>query len=242
MNGGKRRRRNAIAIKMELIDAVGAVLKKQGFHKLGINLVAQEAGVDKNVIYRNFEEFDKLLRAYIEKQDFWFMALKEHGSKKIEDRRTFMKQTLVDQFKTVNGNKELQELLLWELGDQGDLMVDMALKREIMSKGVFVQYRPLLDDYGINFDFIAAIMVAAIYYLVLHKNISTFCETDLTSKKEQEELTKTIEWLTDLVFDKVEALGEAERIAVNALQKGIDVETTAQITGLTVEKVRALAP
>jgi AcrR family transcriptional regulator len=242
MNGGKRRRRNAIAIKMELVDAVGAVLQKHGFHKLGINLVAQEAGVDKNVIYRNFEEFDKLLSAYIEKQDFWFMALKEHGSKKIEDRRAFMKQMLVGQFKTVNGNKELQELLLWELGDQGKLMVDMALKREIMSKDVFAQYRPLLDDYGINFDFIAAIMVAATYYLVLHKNISTFCETDLTLKKEQEAFIKTIEWLTDLVFDKAEALSEAERIAVNALQNGIDVETTARITGLTVEKVKALAP
>jgi AcrR family transcriptional regulator len=57
MSEGKRRRRNTIAVKLDLIDAVGTVLKKHGFSKLGINVVAEEAGVDKNVIYRNFGDF-----------------------------------------------------------------------------------------------------------------------------------------------------------------------------------------
>jgi len=48
------------------------------FLKLGISIVADEAKVDKTVIYRNFGDFDKVLEAYIEKQDFWLLALKEH--------------------------------------------------------------------------------------------------------------------------------------------------------------------
>lgn len=240
MSGEKRRRRNTIAVKMDLIDAVGSVLKKHGFAKLGINLVAEEAKVDKNVIYRNFEEFDKLLEAYVEKQDYWYMALKEHGSEKIEDHREFMKYILTDQFKAVYANKEFQQLLLWELGDKEDFTTNMALKREILAEGLFNQYRPLLNDYGINFNFIVAIMISSIYYLILHKDKTTFCETDLTKKKEREEFVKTIEWVTDLIFDKIEAKNETERIAINALEEGIDIETVSRITGLSIDKIRTL--
>lgn len=239
MNVEKRRRRNTIAVKMDLIDAVGAVLKKHGFAKLGINLVAEEAKVDKNVIYRNFEDFNKLLEAYVEKQDFWFMAMKEHGSEKIEDRRAFMKYMLADQFKVIYSNKELQQLLLWELGDQDDFTTNVAIKREILAKGIFDQYRSLLDDYGVRFNFITAILISSIYYLILHREKSTFCETDLTRKKEREEFLEAIEWLTDLIFDKIEAKSETERIALNALSEGIEPETVSKITGLSLAKIRA---
>lgn len=240
MNVEKRRRRNTIAVKMELIDAVGSVLKKHGFSKLGINLVAEEAKVDKNVIYRNFEDFDKLLEAYVEKQDFWFMALKEHGSEVIRDKRAFMKYMLADQFRVLYSNKELQQLLLWELGDQDDFTTNVAIKREILAKGIFDQYRSLLDDYGVKFNFIVAIMISSIYYLILHREKSTFCETDLTMKNEREEFIEAIEWLTDLIFDKIETKNETARIALNALKEGIEPETVSKITGLSLIKIRAL--
>ena len=240
MAEGKRRRRNAIAVKIDLIDAVGEVLKKYGFAKLGINLVAQEARVDKNVIYRNYEEFDKLLKAYVEKQDFWFMALKEHGKEKIGDKRVFMKYLLAELFKVIYSNKEFQQLLIWELADKDDFTTDIAIKREVLSEGIFDQYRSLLDDYGIKFNSIAAILISSIYYLVLHREKSTFCETDLTKKSERDDFVKTIEWLTDLLFDKIEAASEAKRIAVNALEEGLSQETVAQITGLSLNTVKGL--
>jgi AcrR family transcriptional regulator len=225
---------------MDLIDAVGTVLKKHGFTKLGINLVADEAKVDKNVIYRNFKDFDKLLEAYVEKQDFWFMALKEHGSEKIEDLRAFMKYMLADQFKLTFSDKEFQQLLLWELAGQDKITSRFAKKREILAKGILDQYRSLLDDYGVKFNFITAILVSSIYYLILHREKSTFCETDLTRKNGREEFIEAIAWLTDLIFDKIETKNETERIALNALKAGIEPKTVSKITGLSLIKMRAL--
>lgn len=242
MNGGKRRRRNTVAVKLDLLDAVGAVLKKHGFAKLKINLVAQEAQVDKNVIYRNYENFGKLLEAYIEKQDFWFIAMKERGSERIEDRRDFMKNMLADQFKVTYSNKELQQLLLWELGDKDNYMSNMAVKREILAKGVFDQYRFLLDDFGVRFNFIVAILISSIYFLILHRDKSTFCETDLTKKDDREDFIKAIEWLTDLIFDKIETKNETERIAINAIKEGLDLETISKITGLSIIRLKGLKP
>lgn len=240
MKAEKRRRRNTIAVKMDLIDAVGSVLKKYGFAKLGINLVAKKAKVDKNAIYRNFEGFDQLIAAYIEKQDFWFMAMKEHGSEKIEDPRAFMKYILADLFKLTYSDKEFQQLLLWELGDRENVTANFAIKREILAKGILDQYRSLLDDYGIKFNFIFAILISAIYFLVLHREKPTFCETNLTKEDEREDFIEVVDWLIDLVFDKIEAKNEAECIAFNALKEGIDPETVSKITGLSREKVLTL--
>src|SRR5680860_163550 len=160
---GKRRRRNTIAVKLDLIDAVGEVLKNHGYSKLGINIVAQKAGVDKNVIYRNFNDFDSLMEAYVEKQDYWLRAMKEIGKTKIENHRELMKQMLIGQFKTIFSNKELQQVLIWELGDKDDIVTSLAIKREVLSKGVIKQYQPLLDDFGVDFNSIAAMMIAGIY-------------------------------------------------------------------------------
>jgi AcrR family transcriptional regulator len=236
----KRRRRNSVAIKMDLIDAVGSVLKKNGFAKLGINLVAEEAKVDKNVIYRNFEDFANLLNTYVEKQDFWLMVLKKYGEEKIEDHRAFMKQILTNQFKTVYSNKEFQQLLLWELGDRDDFTTHMAIKREILAEGIFSQYHSLLDSFGVKFNAIPAILISSIYYLILHKDKSTFCEVDLTKKNDRDEFINAIVWLIDLIFDKVESKNETERIARNALHEGIDVDTISRITGLSMEETKAL--
>jgi hypothetical protein len=130
--------------------------------------------------------------------------------------------------------------LLWELGDRDDFTTNIAIKREILAEGIFKQYRPLLEDYGLNFNFIVAILISSIYYLVLHREKSTFCETDLTKKNEREEFIKTIEWLTDLIFDKIETKNETELIAVNALKEGVEIEAVARITGLSVDKIKTL--
>ncbi len=240
MNGGKRRRRNTIAVKLDLLDAVGAVLKKHGFSKLGINIVAEEAGVDKNVIYRNFTDFDSLLEEFVEKQDYWLRTMKELGKTKIENHRELMKQMLIGQFKTIYSNKELQQVLIWELGDRDDITTSLAIKREVLSEGVINQYQSLLDDFGIDFNSIAAIMIAGIYYLILHKDKSTFCETDINQKSDKEKLLKSIEWLVDLIFDKKEALSELEEIAINAHKEGIALEIIAKITKLSTKRIKEL--
>jgi hypothetical protein len=166
--------------------------------------------------------------------------LKEHGDQKIEDKRAFMKQMLNDQFKTIYSNKELQQLLIWELGDKDDFTTSLAIKREILSKGMVAQYETLLEDFDVNFNSIAAMMIAGIYYLILHKDKSTFCKTDICQKKDREEFIKAIAWLVDLIFDKREALSEAEQIAINAHKEGIDVETIAKITKLPTAKIQNL--
>lgn len=54
-----------------ILDAVGAVLLRDGFRSLGINTVAREAGVDKVLIYRYFGGLPDLVRAFGARTRLW---------------------------------------------------------------------------------------------------------------------------------------------------------------------------
>ncbi len=54
-----------------LREAVGTVLVNSGFEGLGVNSVAREAGVDKVLVYRYFDDLPSLVLSYCRTVDFW---------------------------------------------------------------------------------------------------------------------------------------------------------------------------
>jgi AcrR family transcriptional regulator len=57
--------------KARIIDAVGGLLTRSGFRAIGVNAVAEAAGVDKVLIYRYFGGLAGLLEAVAEEPDLW---------------------------------------------------------------------------------------------------------------------------------------------------------------------------
>lgn len=234
------RERKAIAARLSLMKAIGKILKEKSYSKLSINLVSEESGVDKAFIYRHYESFDGLLRAYIEKQDHWLANLKEVTKIPITDHRAFMKKLLEDQFLGVYANEEFQQFLVWELGDKAGFTAKVSVEREILAKPIFEQCRDVFKDYRIDLNVIYAWFSAGIYFLILHKEVSTFCEYDFTQKQDVDEFLKTLHWLIDVLFDKLEADKKMEDVAKRAFDKGLSIEDVAEVTGLSNSKVRAL--
>ena len=63
--------RNRDATEARLIQAVGSVLAREGFAKIGVNTIAREANVDKVLIYRYFDGLPGLLTAWAQSGAFW---------------------------------------------------------------------------------------------------------------------------------------------------------------------------
>ncbi|MFV0269651.1 MAG: TetR/AcrR family transcriptional regulator [Draconibacterium sp.] len=229
-----------IIYRRALLKAVGKILKRQGHAGLGINVVAEEAGVDKTFIYRRYGSFEGLLKAYVEKQDFWFDILKKTQGVKIEDHRAFMKQMLTDQFHAIYKNPEFQQFLVWELGDKDNFTTGIAIEREELANDLIQQVEIALKPQGINLNIIYAVLIAGIYYLTIHKGKSTFCGIDITQKEDVQEFEQTLEWLIDVIFNTQECLSEKEQTALRAFQKGLSVDDIAYITQLSPEKILEL--
>ena len=54
-----------------LLTAVGEIVEESGLESLGINAVAQRAGVSKMLIYRYFGSLEDLIAQYIIQRDYW---------------------------------------------------------------------------------------------------------------------------------------------------------------------------
>ena len=234
------REKKAVAAKMTLIKTIGKILKERGYSKLSINLVSEESGVDKTFIYRHYKDFDGLLKSYIEQQDYWLKNLKEATKGNITDFRGFMKKLLVNQFHDIYRNEEIQQFLVWELGDKEGFTTKVAIEREILAEKIFEQFKDVFSKFRIDLNVITAIFVSAIYYLILHRDKSTFCGYDFTEKQDVNEFIKTLEWLIDVLFDKLEFDNKLEQVAVKAHKKGMSVDDIAEITGLTTNKINTL--
>ena len=63
--------RNREATEHRLLETIGAMIRENGFEKIGINAVATQSGVSKILVYRYFGSVEGLMAAYLRKHDFW---------------------------------------------------------------------------------------------------------------------------------------------------------------------------
>ncbi len=68
---GRQMARDKERTKARIIDAVGGLLTRSGFRAVGVNAVAEAAGVDKVLIYRYFGGLAGLLETVADEPDLW---------------------------------------------------------------------------------------------------------------------------------------------------------------------------
>ena len=95
--------KNKAETKRKLIEAVGAIIKKDGFSALKISTVAKQAEVDRKLIYRYFGGLNYLIECYVVENDYW-MVFAANMKKKIRqddfaNSRDLIVAVLQNQFK-----------------------------------------------------------------------------------------------------------------------------------------------
>ncbi|MBN2772124.1 MAG: TetR/AcrR family transcriptional regulator [Spirochaetes bacterium] len=234
----RKKRRTTEEVKSDIMQAVGRVLESQGVGKLGVETVAAEAGMDKAMLYRHYKDFNDILKCYVESEDFWINFLgNEYGTFDENNLVSFVSEMIEKQFKELLANKKLQELIVWELVDKSQLMKNVAQKREDLAIDILNGIKALFPYNNISSNNVFAIITAGIYYLVLHKNISTFCGLDLNDKEHQKQFSTDLLWLIARILSP---RSELERVAINCINKGFDDAVISDITGLEIDHIKKL--
>ncbi|MBS1504481.1 MAG: TetR/AcrR family transcriptional regulator [Bacteroidetes bacterium] len=192
-----------------LVGAVGEILKEKGYAGVGVNKIAIQAGVTKELIYRYFGGLNNLLGTYIKSKDYWQPLLAElNGSGMAEEQdllRLFI-GLLQDQFRFFYEEKEMQKLILWQISVSNQLLRSISDDRE--SEGA--KLLALTDEHfrgsGINFKAIIALLVGGIYFVILHaeSNKSTVAGMDLGQENDREELLRAIGQLLTWAWEAAE--------------------------------------
>lgn len=197
--------RNKERSKQKFLDAVGEILRTEGYAALKVNNIAAKAGIDKKMIYTYFGGTDQLIDEYIQSQDFWSNVKGEKVPIEIKDGgKDFAKQILLEQFDCVFQNKELQKVLLWRLSEERaslkKLTDDQEANGEVLFKNITA---PHFGGNDKQFRAIMAIITSGIYYLNLYSSVngSVFCGLDINAEDGRAEIRKALDTLVEMTYN-----------------------------------------
>jgi AcrR family transcriptional regulator len=198
-NENNRKRRRKSELNEIIWDALKRMIIRDGFNHVTLVGLAREAGVEPPVIYNRFENVDDLFNQYALSQDYW---LREHQvildpGLSLMDNFIQMLHNLVD---NLYDNEITQRLLLWELNDTNKITRHLAMRREFESGALLEYLNNGLQKCGIHINIATSIMIAGIYYLIMHKAVSTFCLIDYNRKESREQLKQTLTEMVNKLF------------------------------------------
>ncbi|WP_034643407.1 TetR/AcrR family transcriptional regulator [Desulfovibrio inopinatus] len=190
-----------------LIDAVGRVLTQKGFEGVGINAVAREAGVDKVLIYRYFDNIQGLVTSFCQQDGFWPTPLELMGGNREEfAQKTFSQQLsdgAVNYLRALRSRPLAREVLAWRFLVQNELTdaldaVRLSSWTEVMQ---LLQAPP--TEAGHDILALQAIIGAAVNHLGTRSaTLSEFSGIDLDDEAGWLRLESMIRTIVALVLDQ----------------------------------------
>jgi AcrR family transcriptional regulator len=187
LNASVARPRDAEATRRRLIDAVGSILARDGFFRVGINAIALEAQADKALIYRYFGGLPELLAAYAESASFW-PSTEEMAGGTLEALAALplearWEKALYHYIAELRRRPLTQEILAWELSERNEVTARLEAVRErrgLALSEVLAQGAPS----GADVAAIAGLFAGAVHYLLLRaRKIRLFNGIDLSTEQ-----------------------------------------------------------
>ncbi|MDR1729197.1 MAG: TetR/AcrR family transcriptional regulator [Prevotellaceae bacterium] len=226
--------------KKELDEAIGNALErlivKYGFNDITFTRLAQEAKVEPPILYNRFENLDELFEKYIRKYDYWLNDIFKLNTR--ETTKENCKKLFTELINELYDNEIMQRILLWELNDTHKITRRMAQFKEIDYTDLTQSFSNELE----NFKGVGSLIISGIYFLVLHRKISTFCNINYNTEQGKKILIETVESIVDRIFPGNTTTTDSKiaDIAKKLLKKGMDKDAIEEITGLSMEELNKL--
>jgi len=195
--------KNRLETEAKLVKAVGEVLAERGFAKLGVNAVARQAGVDKVLIYRYFDDLDGLMRAYAKSSDFWPSSIELLGDSEAREQLKTMPfaKAFSEVFRryanALRSRPLTLEILSWETIERNALTVASEEVREAAGLELMA-FLSETNPPSADWQAIANIFSGAIHYLAIRsRKVSVFSGMNIADDHGWERLIASIELLVE---------------------------------------------
>ncbi len=238
----KRVRRTKAEIDKNIDAAMEKLVAQKGFSGITLLGVAQEAQIETPVLYNKYGGLDGLLEAFTKKYEYWINDVFE---KLLPDFNTGNHEAFIYGLfrgigKKLYKDRVMQQLLIWEVQEKNHITDHSAKLREDNSRILSQAYELYFKDSGISFNAFSAIIIGGIYYLILHKDASTFGLIDFSTKEGEELLFTTIDKMCDMLFAELNRNKQAFEIARKLKERKVDITVIAESTGLTEKQINEL--
>ena len=192
---------------LKLLEAVSQIIENDGFTKIGINRIANQAGCDKVLIYRYFGGLDGLLSEWAKRHDYYSFAYYEL-TQTIKDATPYnakriVKDVLLQQLHYLKDNVLMQELLVWELSGKSTFKIILE-EREKAGLKLQDELNNYLEDINKDSSMYMTILISSINYIVLFtRQYHKINGIDFSDEKSWEKLEEVISKYVDFMFTSV---------------------------------------
>lgn len=162
------RRRTAKEIENDIFKVVSNIVLRDGLSAVSIKQVAKESRTDVSVLTRRFTDDNGLIKAYTSKFDYFIndvLCSIDMSSCSVIEYFHRMATNLVT---NLYQNKEMQEVMLWELRVNNKLTRKSARSRENTLQEIMPNISSKIRlDMGVDPRALLAVLVGGLYYLIL---------------------------------------------------------------------------
>lgn len=181
----------------KILDAVGNIIIHEGFENIGVNSIAQKAGVSKMLIYRYFGSLDELITKYILQKDYWINITVDPV--KSSNLSRSIKQLFRQQIAQLREDTTLKRLYRWELSAKNASTNRLREKREQNGCQLIKIVSELTHSSEKEVAALATILSASISYLALSEELNpTYNGINLQSEKGWEQIAEGMDLIIDL--------------------------------------------
>lgn len=191
-----------------LINTVGTVLEKRGYAGLTLANVGKASGLDRKNIYNYFGNFETLIKAYIDRKEFWKIESKNKIGAILESKGAISEPQVTDlfqeQFTTLLADPGLQKIIHWEMAENSELLRTVADDREIVGEQLLKVLEKDFTGNEAKMRSSLAMILGGIYYLSIHatSNGSTICGIDINTEEDLKIVRETLDDMVAFVFEK----------------------------------------
>jgi AcrR family transcriptional regulator len=194
-----------------ILDAVTRIVRERGFAALGVNAVAEEAGVSKILIYRYFGGYRELLAEWASRRNFWIRSTRsaEQALKEIAGDRaaaaSVLKALLRDQAENLRADPISREILRWFIAEKDAAAAEVMARVEERGAALAAAVEQATGGTR-DMAALSAIIVGGLYYLALIADRApVFNGVDVASDAGWDRLLSALDGLADLILGIPEA-------------------------------------
>ena len=192
--------------KEKLIDAVGIIIKTKGYTGLSATNISIAAGLSRRLITIYFGSVDNLIETYVRGKDYWVAASGNAGEliekNQGENSRQILEYLLQNQMDYFFNDEEMQKIVLWQISQRSQIMYEICEERERLGSHFFALADKELIGKNIDLRAVASLLVAGIYYMVLHAKStdSLFCGIDINKPEGMKRIKDAISLILENTY------------------------------------------
>lgn len=197
----RRPRRSKADIEDAIHKAAVSQIKKKGFSLALVTDIVKRAKIEPVVFYNRYKNLDEFYDTFVKDYDYWLSDLVRDSIENIDSEEAYS-NVIEKILNNLLSDDIMTELLRWEVAEGNNITERTARLRTMHAVDIFRNFEEKHADIGIDVTAVSALLVAGIYYMLLHKDRSSMIGIDINQAAGKRRIVNAIREISRLIFQE----------------------------------------